>query len=99
MKIWAWIGGIALVVAGAVGWAATHQETVLIAIARTQLPHIEPNRPVSWAEGPATTSTGDRPPNVLLILADDMGFNDITFNGGGIAGGQVPTPNIDSIGH
>jgi arylsulfatase A-like enzyme len=36
---------------------------------------------------------------VIVILADDMGFNDITFNGGGVAGGLVPTPNIDSLGH
>jgi arylsulfatase A-like enzyme len=67
-------------------------------IAKTQLPHIEPNRPVIWAMGPAAPMTGDRPPNVLLILADDLGYNDVTFNGGGIAGGLAPTPNIDSIG-
>jgi arylsulfatase A-like enzyme len=99
MKIWAWIAAIGLVVAAGLGWAATHPEAVLLAVARTQLPHIEPNRPVTWADGPATPPTGDRPPNVVVILADDMGFNDITFNGGGIAGGAVPTPNIDSIGH
>ncbi|MDR3507214.1 MAG: sulfatase-like hydrolase/transferase, partial [Caulobacteraceae bacterium] len=56
------------------------------------------NHPVIWAQGPATPPTGERPPNVVFILADDMGYNDITFNGGGVAGGQVPTPNIDSIG-
>jgi len=99
MKIWAWIATVGLVIALGLGWAATHQEAVLLMIARTQVPHIEPNRPVTWAQGPATPPAGARPPNVVLILADDMGFNDITFNGGGIAGGAVPTPNIDSIGH
>ena len=99
MKIWAWIAAVGLVIALGLGWAATHQEAVLLMIARTQVPHIEPNRPVTWAQGPATPPAGARPPNVVLILADDMGFNDITFNGGGIAGGAVPTPNIDSIGH
>ena len=34
-----------------------------------------------------------------LILADDLGFNDITVNGGGVADGAVPTPNIDAIAH
>jgi len=60
---------------------------------------IEPNHPVTWGEGPATAAVpaGQRPPNVVLILADDMGFNDIRANGGGVAGGVVPTPNIDSI--
>ena len=72
-------------------------------IAHAQLPHVEPNHPVTWARGPSAPPTGERPPNVVFILADDMGFNDITFNGGGVAGGgvaggAVPTPNIDSIG-
>jgi arylsulfatase len=31
-------------------------------------------------------------PNILLILADDMGFSDI-----GCYGGEIPTPNIDSL--
>jgi arylsulfatase A-like enzyme len=39
-----------------------------------------------------------RKPNIIVILADDMGSNDITFNGGGVADGAVPTPHIDSIG-
>ncbi|MGJ3649368.1 sulfatase-like hydrolase/transferase [Sphingomonas sp. GlSt437] len=55
--------------------------------------------PVSWAQGPATAPTGQRPPNIVLILADDLGYNDISLNGGGIAGGLVKTPNIDSIAH
>jgi arylsulfatase A-like enzyme len=60
---------------------------------------IEPNRTITWQAGPqsATLSADRRPPNVILILADDMGYNDITLNGGGVAGGAVPTPNIDSI--
>ena len=99
MKLWAWLGGIAIVIAAALGWAATHKEAIFMAIAHSQLPHIEPNQPVTWAEGPAAPAPGPRPPNVVVILADDMGYNDITFNGGGIAGGAVPTPNIDSIGH
>ena len=36
-------------------------------------------------------------PILFLILADDMGWNDITAHGGGVAGGTVPTPHIDSI--
>ena len=57
------------------------------------------NQPVLWSPGPETAETpaDRRPPNVVLILADDLGWNDLTFGGGGVAGGQVATPNIDSI--
>ena len=59
---------------------------------------VGPNREVTWEKGPAERPAGVRPPNVVVILADDLGWNDLTFNGGGVAGGLVPTPNINSIG-
>ncbi|MCP4903594.1 MAG: sulfatase-like hydrolase/transferase [bacterium] len=60
---------------------------------------VDPNVPVSWSSGPdpAGRSREKRPPNIVLIVADDLGWNDITFAGGGVAGGTVPTPHIDSI--
>lgn len=33
-----------------------------------------------------------KPPNVLLILMDDLGFSDL-----GCYGGEIPTPNIDKL--
>ncbi len=56
-----------------------------------------PAQEVSWQAGPAQSTAQRRPPNVVLIVADDLGINDITHDGGGIAGGKVPTPHIDSI--
>ena len=58
---------------------------------------IQPNREVVWEKGPDAPVTGERPPNIILIVADDLGYNDITLNGGGVASGAVPTPNINSI--
>ncbi|MFX3657645.1 MAG: sulfatase-like hydrolase/transferase [bacterium] len=58
---------------------------------------IGPNQPVPWSAGPAAPAQDPRPPNIVLILADDLGWNDISFYGGGVAGGSVPTPHIDAI--
>lgn len=60
---------------------------------------VQPNHAVVWQQGPQAAQAGPRHPNVLFILADDLGFNDLSFNGGGVAGGVMPTPNIDAIAH
>ncbi len=60
---------------------------------------IDPHREVTWSAGPATAATppAARPPNIIVILADDMGFNDVSFYNGGAADGTLQTPHIDSI--
>ncbi len=37
-------------------------------------------------------TTPDKRPNILLIVADDLGYNDI-----GSLGGEIETPNLDSL--
>jgi len=58
---------------------------------------IEPARELAWQQGPETPASGQRPPNIVFILADDMGYNDISTFGGGVANGRVKTPNIDQL--
>ena len=60
---------------------------------------IPPNVPTNWLRGPTEASQApeQRPPNIILILADDMGFNDLSLYNGGAADGSVLTPNIDGI--
>ncbi|MDE2361700.1 MAG: sulfatase-like hydrolase/transferase [Hyphomicrobiales bacterium] len=96
-----WMSVIGVViVAGLAGWAAFERYWYYIpgVIGRLKDP-IGPTQQVAWQAGPAEAATGERPPNVVVILADDLGWNDISFNGGGVANGAVPTPHINSIGH
>ena len=60
---------------------------------------IGPTQEIEWAapSRPFEAPDGNRPPNIIMILADDLGWNDLTFGGGGVAGGSVPTPHMDSI--
>lgn len=58
---------------------------------------IQPNREVVWQAVAAGPLSADRPPNIVLIVADDLGINDLTSTGTGVADGAVPTPAIDSI--
>jgi arylsulfatase A-like enzyme len=56
-------------------------------------------RSVSWEDGPATAEkpADKRPPNIVVILADDLGYNDLSHGGGGVGNGTLKTPHIDSL--
>jgi len=58
---------------------------------------VGPHQEVVWDKSTPADVREDRPPNIVLILADDLGWNDLTHNGGGVAAGTVPTPHIDSL--
>lgn len=97
-----WLIGTAAVVAvlGVAGFIAFQNYWYYIpGILQSLRDPIQPNREVVWEKGPdaPAAAPADRPPNIILIVADDLGYNDITLSGGGVANGAVPTPNIDSI--
>jgi uncharacterized sulfatase len=95
--------GIGLVVILLLGIVAyTNQLAILMKVfpvINKLLKPVEPNRPVVWSRGPdkAVKPVTERPPNIIFILTDDMGFNDVSFYNGGAADGALQTPHIDSI--
>lgn len=92
--------GLAVLIIGAGALAFfNRKEIILYLVTRSERPEIAPNRPIQWMKGPetATQPPAERPPNIIFILADDLGINDISTFGGGVAGGRVPTPNIDRL--
>lgn len=89
---------VALVGLGVVGYL--NRTTLMLAyIKNFSNPEVAANKPIEWQQGAAEPAilANERPPNIIFILADDLGINDISTFGGGVAGGRVPTPNIDKL--
>lgn len=89
-----------LAVLALIGWLAFDQIVLRLPGIIDGIKHpTGPNRDIAWDQGPTTAAQppAERQPNIVVIVADDLGWNDLTFAGGGVADGQMPTPNIDSI--
>jgi arylsulfatase A-like enzyme len=94
--------GFIIVIAIAAATAWQNRVDLLVwglPIARQTLSPVPANVPTTWPAGPdvATAPAGERPPNIILIVTDDMGFNDVSLYNGGAGDGSVMTPNIDAI--
>ncbi|TPE61851.1 sulfatase [Sandaracinobacter neustonicus] len=93
-KRWILLGtAVVLGAAAYAGWQRYWYYTPGLIAAATN--PVQPNQPVNWSQGPATATTPavKRPPNIILIVADDLGINDISA----FSGGLVPTPAIDRL--
>jgi arylsulfatase A-like enzyme len=96
VKRWIWLGLIVALIGGGALAFQTYK-IYLPGIIGVWTNPIADTRDIIWAKGPDAPQSGQRPPNVILIVADDLGMNDISLYGGGVGGGAVKTPNIDAI--
>ena len=56
---------------------------------------ITENVTIEWENGPETRTNFK--PNIIVVLIDDLGFNQISSYGGGMSNGNFKTPNIDDL--
>ena len=77
--------------------AGVFRVEILLGVIEYRYSSVEVSEPrdIPWQQGPSvsTTTNLERPPNIILIVADDLGYNDISTFGGGI----VQTPSIDRL--
>lgn len=90
---------VVVLIGGTVAWFK--RADVILAIVKyksSQLyADVAPTRDIPWQQGRAAplVDNGERPPNIILIVADDLGYNDISTFGGGVGG--TATPSIDRL--
>lgn len=87
------------------GWIF-RAELVLFGVAKMKSAYVEigPTIEIERSSGtdrqglPPVKGPADRPPNIVLIVADDMGWNDISMNDStSTAPPTMQTPNIDAL--
>ena len=84
---------LALIGLGLIFW----KDVLFWLLVQTAAPkdNVGPNQEIVWQQGPDTRS--DDRPNIIVIVADDLGINDMTDYDDLDPSGTMDTPNIDFI--
>ncbi|WP_339338340.1 sulfatase-like hydrolase/transferase [uncultured Oceanicoccus sp.] len=94
-----WIGRVTLTLVAilSIGWVF-RAELVLSGVAqmKSAVTEVGPTIEIEWSTGADSQgrAPSNRPPNIVLIVADDMGWNDISMNS---LNSTAQTPNIDVL--
>lgn len=84
---------VLILTVGAVGYVK-RMDILLYLAANANKPEVQPNRPVTWEQGPERpTGQASEQPNIVFILFDDVGINELS----GFGEGLIDTPNIEQL--
>jgi len=88
----------AVAVLGVLAWIM-RVDIILFMASATGKTDVGPHQEITWQTGAPerASKAAAGAPNIIFILADDLGINDISTYGGGMNGGAFKTPHIDRL--
>ena len=84
---------VVAVVLGSIAWFMRIEILLQLLSYRYSSMDVGQPRDLAWQQGPVVRQHSEKSPNIILIVADDLGYNDISTFGGGI----IQTPGIDRL--
>lgn len=99
MNKWLVAGALLLLLAASLLWLFRAEALLAVLAYRSAGEQVADNRAIEWQDAPAPVlARGDvSRPNIIFIVLDDFGINDLSTFGGGVADGRIGTPGIDRL--